>query len=73
MLLRCDTTIINKLTNLVIFRTISIIIVGQTYLEILSPLKLINVTPGAHKVSASRAAQASEARLYKLNCVKFVF
>ena len=34
-----------------------------TYLEMLSPLLLIKVTSGAHKVSASRAAQASEARL----------
>ena len=33
-------------------------------LEMVSLLYLINVTPGAHKVSASRAVQASEARLY---------
>ena len=41
-----------------------------TYLEMLSPLQLTNVTSrrpkgasGGHEVSASRAAQASEARL----------
>ena len=55
-----------KLTNLVIFRAIPIITVVQTYLEMLSPLQLINVTPGGHKVSASRAAEAREARLLYL-------
>ena len=35
-----------KLTNLVFFRVISIITVGQTYLEMLSPLYITNVTPG---------------------------
>ena len=52
------------LTNL-IFRAISIITVGQTYLEMLSPIQSIN---GDHRrlrrtVSASREARASEARL----------
>ena len=35
-----------------------------TYLEMISPLYLSNVASGAHEVSASRAEQASEARLY---------
>ena len=60
-----------------IFRAISIITVGQTYLEMLSPLYLIDVTTGAQRalpadiVSASRAAEASEACLYILNRWKF--
>ena len=36
----------SKLTNLVIFRAILIITVGQAYLGMLSPLLLINVPPG---------------------------
>ena len=35
-----------KIDNLVIFRAISINIVGQAYLEVLSHLQLINVIPG---------------------------
>ena len=38
-----------KLTNLVIFRVILIIIVAQMYLEMLSPLLLINATPRARR------------------------
>ena len=59
-----------KLTNLVIFRAISIMTVGQAYLGMLSPIQLINGdhrrpkgASGGHKVSSSRAAQASEAAL----------
>ena len=49
---------------------ISILKLRWTYLEMISSLQLTNVTSrrpkgasGGHKVSASRAAQASEARL----------
>ena len=38
-----------KLTNLMIFRVISIITVRQTYLKMLFPLLLINVSPDAQR------------------------
>ena len=50
-----------------------------TYLEMIYPVQLTNVTSrrpkgasGGHEVSASRAAQASEARLFLLKCFVFV-
>ena len=56
---------------MVISRAISIITVRQTYLEMLSPIQLINGdhrrpkgTSGGHKVSASRAVQASDIYAY---------
>ena len=59
-----------KLTNFVIFRVISIITVGQTYLEMLSPNQCDprrpKVSSGGHKVSASRAY----IYIYILGCSK---
>ena len=53
------------------FSAISILALWQTYLEMLSPIYLINGDHrrpkgayGGHKVFSSHAAQASEARLY---------
>ena len=64
---------ISKLTNFVIFRVISILTLRWTYLEMISPLLLTNLTSrqpkgasGGQKVSDSRAAQTSEARLYTI-------
>ena len=66
------------MTNLVIFRAISIITVGQTYLEFLSPLKLINVTPGAQRATpvdtkcppAAQRKQANRACIYKQTLIE---
>ena len=59
-----------KLTNLTFFRVISILTVRQTYLKMLSPLKLMTVIPGDRREPPADtlcplAAQrkASEARL----------
>ena len=55
---------------MVIFRAIAIITVGQTYLEMLSLLKLINVTPGARRVPPAdkRCPPAAQRKQAKRAC-----
>ena len=60
-----------KLINLVIFRTISIITVGQTYLEMLSPLYLTNVTPGDRRepLADTNCPPAAQRKQAKRACI----
>ena len=56
-----------KIVNLANFRAISIITVGQTYFEMLFPISLINVTPGAQSATLANtkcppAAQRKQAK-----------
>ena len=67
------------LTNLVIFRAISILTVSQIYLEMLSTLYFINVSLGPRKVSlgatkslpAVQRKQAKRACIYKNTLIEF--
>ena len=70
-----------QLSSKKIFRAISIITVGQAYFGMFSPL-ITQCDPrrpkgasGGHKVSVTRAAQASEARLFEfiLGSIQFIY